>query len=239
MSSIRIHPLHLGTITRQVSNFLYRKEVGTLMDAPLIAWYIEGSDKKILVDTGGAPPEKADPACHPYKREESQSIVNALKRFGLTCEDIEILVTTHLHWDHCSNNGLFPKAKILLQKEEMESARSPFPVFARSCMESMITDINYTLLSGDAEIAKGVKVVLLPGHTCGLQGVLVEAEKQRILIAGDSVPLFRNLAQDPPLISGTYVDLRQYYATFKKMAALSALILPGHDFKVFEKEVYF
>jgi N-acyl homoserine lactone hydrolase len=238
MSSIRIHPLHLGTLTRPVSNFLYGKEFGKLMDVPLIAWYIEGSDKKILVDTGGIAPEKADPGCHPYTREESQSIVNALKRFGLTCNDIEILITTHLHWDHCSNNHLFPKAHIFLQKEELESARNPFPIFARSCMESMITDINYTLLSGDAEIAKGVKVVLTPGHTCGHQGVLVEAETQRIVIAGDTIPLFRTLAQDPPLISATYVDLRQYYASFKKLAALSALILPGHDFKVFEKEVY-
>lgn len=56
MSSIKIHPLRLGTITRQKNLFAYWLEPGTIIDAPLIAWYIEGSDKKILVDTGGETP---------------------------------------------------------------------------------------------------------------------------------------------------------------------------------------
>ncbi len=238
MSSLRIHPLHLGTITRQVSNFLYRREMGKVIDVPLTGWYIEGSDKRVLVDTGGIAPEKADPGCFPYKREKDQCIENALGRLGVRCEDIDTIVITHFHWDHCSGMGLFPNARIIVQKDELESALSPYPVFASSSLKKTVESFNYTVISGDHDIAQGVRTILTPGHSDGLQGVLVEAETRTIFIAGDTIPLFRNLEQDPPLISGTYVDLRRYYETFKKIAKLSAFALPGHDFKVFEKTIY-
>jgi glyoxylase-like metal-dependent hydrolase (beta-lactamase superfamily II) len=102
----------------------------------------------------------------------------------------------------------------------------------------MVEEIDYTVISGDKEVAEGVKVILTPGHTYGLQGVLVEAEKRRIFIAGDTLPLFKNIEQDPPVISNIYVDIKSYYNSLKKIVSLSALILPGHDFGVFEKESY-
>ena len=76
--------------------------------------------------------------------------------------------------------------------------------------------------------------------TYSSKGVLVEAETRRILIAGDAISFFRNLEKDPPVISGFYVDMKAYYRSLEKMAGLKAdLILPGHDFKVFEKEAYY
>ena len=71
-----------------------------------------------------------------------------------------------------------------------------------------------------------------------MQGVLVEAQNRRYVIAGDTFGLFKNLEQNPPLISGFHVELRKYYESIKKIMKLSAFILPGHDFRVFEKEVY-
>ena len=79
---------------------------------------------------------------------------------------------------------------------------------------------------------------MTPGHTHGLQGVLVEAESGRIFIASDTLPLFENIEQDPPAISSIYVDLQSYYDSIEKIGRLSAYILPAHDFRVFEKEVY-
>jgi glyoxylase-like metal-dependent hydrolase (beta-lactamase superfamily II) len=218
--------------------FCHWLEPGQLMDAPLICWYIEGSDQRILVDTGGGDPGKAHPRWAPYKRERDQAIENALKKKGLRCEDIDIVVNTHLHWDHCAGNGLFPNAKIIVQEEELESARSPFPIIAYGFIKSMVEKINYTIISGDKEIAEGVTLILTPGHTYGMQGILVEAEKQRYFIAGDTFGLFKNLETDPPLISGIYVDMKKYYESIQKIAKLSAYVLPGHDFKVFEKETY-
>lgn len=238
MSSLKIRPLHVGTITRQMSNFCYRLEPGKLIDLPLICWYIEGSDKKILIDTGGVDPAKANPRWSPYKRENDQSIENVLKRIGIRCEDIDIVIITHLHWDHSAGSGLFSQAKIIVQEEELRSARSPFPVSVNAYIKSIVEDIDYTVISGDRDIAEGVRVILTPGHTYGLQGVLVETKEGRYFIAGDTFGLFKNLEYKPPLISGSYVDLQKYYDSLEKIAKLSAFILPGHDFKVFGRETY-
>ena len=239
MTSLKIRPLHVGTITRQAMTFCYWLDPGKVVDVPLIAWYIEGSDKKILVDTGGGDPSQAHPRWKPYTREKDQAIENALRKVGVRCENIDIVIVTHLHWDHSAGNGLFPKAKIIVQRDELLMARSPLPIMTHAFIKSVVEDINYTVISGDQEIAKGVKVVLIPGHTYGLQGVLVDGETKRYLIASDTFGFFKNLESDPPTISGIYVDLKKYYESLKKISQLSAFILPGHDFKVFDREVYF
>lgn len=238
MPSLRIHPLHVGTITRQKMTFCYWLEPGVITDVPLISWYIEGSDKKILVDTGGGDPADANPRWLPYKRQEDQFLENALARLGLRCEDIEIVIATHLHWDHSAGNKLFPNAQIIVQDDELKSARNPYPVMSHGYIRTMVEDVDYTTVSGDTKVADGVTVILTPGHTYGSQGVLVEAKAQKYLLAGDTFGFFKNLETDPPTIAGLYVDLQKYYDSLKKIEGLSAFILPGHDFKVFDRAVY-
>ena len=238
MSSIKIHPLNLGSITRQTMTFGFWLDPGKVMDAPIIAWYIEGSNKKILVDTGGGDPAKVHPRYLPYQRGKDQMIENALNRIGVSCEDVDIVIATHLHWDHSAGNDLFPRAEIIVQEEELKYARSPFPANAHGYIRRIVEEVEYTVISGDEEIADGVRLVLTPGHTYGMQGVLVEGSQNRYFIAGDTFGLFRNLESDPPLISGVYVDMRKYYETLHKISKLSAFILPGHDFKVFDRKEY-
>jgi N-acyl homoserine lactone hydrolase len=238
MPKIEIHPLHVGSMTRQTMVFGYWLDPGRIMDAPLIAWYIEGSNKKILVDTGGGDPSKVHPKLQPYRRDNDQTIESALKKIGVNYQEIDIVIATHLHWDHSADNGSFPKAKIVVQEEELRSARSPFPANVHGYIKQVVEDVNYTVISGDQEIADGVRVILTPGHTYGMQGVLVEGGERRYFIAGDTFGLFKNLESNPPLISGIYVDMRKYYESLDKISKLDAFNLPGHDFKVFERKVY-
>ena len=236
---LKIYPLHVGTMTRQMMTFCYWLEPGKTIDVPLISWYIEGSDKKILVDTGGGEPSEAHPSWFPYKREKDQSIEKSLRAKGIKREDIDIVIITHMHWDHCGGNGLFTRAQIIAQKEELRIARSPFPIYKHAYVKKIVEDISYSVISGDEEVAAGIKLIFTPGHTYGMQGVLVEAETKRYFIAGDTYGLFRNLETDPPTISGIYVDVKKYYESIEKISKLSAFILPGHDIKVFDKEVYY
>lgn len=237
MASLRIHPLHLGTITREKSSFGYRLEPGQKVEAPLIAWYIEGASKRILVDTGGADPSEV-PRRSPYRRDKNQSIDNALRKLGLRCSEIDIVIITHLHWDHCGGTDKFPDAQIIVQEEELISARSPLPLYYFEDYKRFVDNINYTVISGDKQLVEGVTVFFTPGHTYGMQGVLVDAETRKYFIASDTIGLFECLNREPPLISGVYVDLRKYYDSLAKITKLSAFILPGHDFKVFGKEIY-
>jgi N-acyl homoserine lactone hydrolase len=236
VAPLRTHPLHVGTITRQISKFCRALEPATV-DLPLICWYIEGSDKRILVDTGGGDPATVPPAVRPYRGDKDQITENALKKIGVSCEEIDIVIVTHLHWDHMGGNALFPNEKIIIQSEELRSP-GPFPVAAIGDTRVGREKFDYTVISGDTEVVKRVKVILTPGHTDGLQGVLVEGET-RIFIASDTLPLFKNIESDPPVISDICVDLEQYQTSMKKIAELSTFVLPGHDFRVFEREVYF
>lgn len=238
MPLLRIHPLNLGTIHRQKMTFCYLLEPGVKADVPLIAWYIEGAEKRILVDTGGCDPAEADPRWLPYRRTEDQRLEKALKKVGVGLEDIDLVLVTHLHWDHSGGVDLFPKARIIVQKEELDSAKNPFPIMSHGYIRHIVEDIPYELISGDTKITDGVEAVFIPGHTYGFQGVLVEGENQRYLIAGDTFGFFKNLESDPPMISGLYVDLKKYYESIEKIRSLEAEILPGHDFKVFDRQVY-
>jgi N-acyl homoserine lactone hydrolase len=238
MTSLRIHPLHVGTMNRQITNFCHTLEPQTI-ELPLIIWYIEGADKRILVDTGGGDPTPVHPKMKPYARNQDQTIENALRKIGLTCDDIEIVIVSHLHWDHSAGNGLFKNAELIVQKEELKMAINPLPITAWTYFRDVVENVKYSVISGDKEIAKGVQVILTPGHTYGLQGVLVQGEKRKLFISSDTLPLFKNIQQKPYSASATYVDLKSYYATMKKIEDLSAFIIPSHDFGVFEKEVYY
>jgi len=97
------------------------------------------------------------------------------------------------------------------------------------------------VIEGEKEIEKGISLIPLPGHTLGFQGVLVDLPTGRCLIAGDNCPLFENwqsndqLGHIPP---GIHVNLLDCYNSFKKIESIADMVLPGHDLKVLEKEVY-
>lgn len=239
MGQIKIHPLNLGTITRPKVQFYFEfSELFNMVEAPLIAWYIEGSNKKILVDSGG---EDSEEVTHRtlYTQTADQKIEAALGKLGVKCEQIDLVINTHLHWDHCGGNGRFPRAEFIVQEEELRIARDPLPLHAAGYSSEVVNETCFTTVKGDTGIADGVSVVFTPGHTTGMQGVLVQEETTRYFICGDTVALFECLEKDPPVVGAIYVDLREYYASLKRILGLGAVNLPGHDSKVFDRGVYF
>ena len=216
-----------------------------------IMFLIKGHDKVILVDTGGGD----EPFVHKhhydnYRRSADEAPLPALKKLGVTPDDIDIVINTHLHWDHCFNNDLFPKAKIYVQKRELQCAVSPLPtqgVPYESHLAGMTPRwfIGYdriVAVDGDKTLLPGVDLVTLPGHTPGFQGVNVNTEDGQYLIAGDTLALFENWegkGHFAHIASAVHYNLEEYYQTFDKIERMRcSFILPGHDPKVFEHAVY-
>jgi len=237
MAQLQIHPLNFGTITRPAKNFCDAFEPDLISDFPLIGWYIEGSDKKILIDTGGGDPELADPQWKPYKREQDQTVEAALNKIGINCSEIDLVIVTHLHWDHANGNLLFPNATFLVQQDELKHARSLPPNTPGACPPDII-NIRYSTLSGDTEIAEGITTILTPGHTDGLQGVIIQGNEKQYFIASDSIPLFKNFDGSNFMLSNIAVDVEKFQISLNKIANLNAVILPSHDIKVFNNPVY-
>ena len=235
MSLYKIKPLHLGDITRPKSNMIYGYKGTEVLDFPLIAYYLEG-EHKILVDTGGShPASERGKGAAPYKRSPEQELDAALKGIGVAPEDIDTVILTHLHWDHAANNHFFPNATLMCQKIEYESLLDPNVDKKGYDMESVMK-YEYKLIDGDQQIFDGISVVLTPGHTPGMQSVVVDTEIGKVVCSGDIVTFRESLKYDPPRFNALLYDdsaLDAMQESLNKILAISRDILPGHDPEVF------
>jgi glyoxylase-like metal-dependent hydrolase (beta-lactamase superfamily II) len=209
-----------------------RREV---LDFPLIAYYIEG-EHRILVDTGGSHPDSAQgKRAAPYRRRPEQELDAALSAIGVSAKDIDYLILTHLHWDHAGNNHLFTHIPIFCQKLEFDNLIDPAGD-RKGYDTDDVLQYSYELVDGDKQLFDGVSVLLAPGHTKGMQCVVVDTEKGKAVITGDLAPLREGLEYDPPRCNALlYSDeaYEQARSSLDKVLSVSRMILPGHDSGVF------
>jgi glyoxylase-like metal-dependent hydrolase (beta-lactamase superfamily II) len=247
---LSIHPLNVGTVTGfDKSLFTLRENQGVKIDIPCLAWVIRGAERIALVDTGPCDPDWAAQYHRPLSKSPAQELDRALAGIGLDGGQIDLVIFTHLHWDHCFNLELFPSATFHVQKRELEYALDPLPADRRA-YEAGLSGIvppwravaeRIVAMEGEQEVCPGVRVMLLPGHTPGSQGVVVETADGPWIIAGDMVPLYENwLGGDASkrIPGGIYQNLFDYEASFQRMASFGDRLLPSHDFRVLERTVY-
>jgi N-acyl homoserine lactone hydrolase len=245
-----IHPLHLGTFTSmEMSNLLYQTNPGQKVRQPILGWLLKSNTEAIVVDTGGSDEVWAETYHHGLERPEELTIQNQLKKYGVDVRDVEIVINTHLHWDHCFQNDAFHNAKILVQRKELQSAVAPIPT-QRGYYETGIPGVQPSwmktfdrmeVVDGDIQLGPGLQLVHLPGHTPGLQGVLVETQEGPYLIASDTIGVYENWTGTAVLKhvpQGIHWNLESYFETFAKMERLGAQVLPCHDMRVLERDCY-
>lgn len=183
---------------REKSRFTYLNFYGEKIDIPYIIWRINGTDKNILVDAGcsaadyyrvikGCSDDEFVAGGESFKDvKDITSFEDGLAAWGLKPDDIDIILMTHLHWDHIMNAGKCKNARIIIQEEEWKAALDPHPLqtFAyapRSHYEQMQ---NVELVNGDVDFIPGVRLIHTPGHTPGGQSVAVDTEKGWYAISG-------------------------------------------------------
>lgn len=251
----KIMPLKQAEIMAPLGVTFMLGDMNTFVTAPVYVWYVESGDRKILIDAGIEEPVNGFVHNFPVMGGGEKGLRDALSEVNVKPEEIDTLIITHLHFDHVANAGLFHNARIYVQKKEWKSAFNP-PLHYRLVYDTKLfqplENMDLCLVNGDVEIADGMSLVFLPGHTKGLQGVAVETEKGRYLIAGDHIYSFLNLnppkepidfedsrgnkvkIQPIPLPfapPGLHVDLTEWFdSCFKALSiARRDMILPGHD----------
>jgi len=208
-------------------------------------WLIRGNNgKNILLDAGFIPGS-------PYEKEfELKDYIRpdaVLPKVGLSAKDITDIILSHPHWDHISGIGLFPNARIWMQKEDYNYFVGA--AWQKSGMNGgfdkrdvrQLVDLNLaskvTLVDGDdKEIIPGVKVFTGSRHTYNSQFVLVETGTSKIVLASDNLWIYYSLEHLRPAASGGTFDTTAYVNSMRRMKTLASnpkYIIPGHDAKVF------
>jgi len=191
---MQLHLLCDGYFTLDKSFVVYMKYMGQQYHAALKPLLILTSKEKVLVDTGiGELPEKYRKT-FPVDRKTDESLRAQLAQHGLKTEDIDIVINTHLHFDHCGNNALFPKAKFFVQTNEFRYAHAP-DRFQQAAYIRELFDVktDYQLFHGKHQITDNVFIVPTPGHSIGHQSVIVRADEKNYVYCGDAAPTKENL----------------------------------------------
>jgi N-acyl homoserine lactone hydrolase len=247
--SFTIWPINVGTIKDvEKSNLTYGVDHGVKIDVSSVIYVIQGERDLVVVDTGMSNVEWATKHHHTCERKAFQEPLQALLNAGFNPEEVTMVILTHLHWDHCSNNGLFKNARFFVQKEEVNYALFPLPLHG-VYYESPIIGMTppwlgaldrFEILESDKEILDGISILKIPSHSPGFQGVKVETKKGRYFIGGDFCPLFENWKDKSGnfVPSGIHVNLEDYYKSFNLVKNQADFVLPGHDPKIFDQVCY-
>ncbi len=168
-------------------------------------------------------------------------LYKALQARDLTPDDIDIIILTHMHWDHCQNTDLFKNARVVVNPTEIDYARNPNPwdLAVAAGMADLMRTMKIDVVSEGDTIVDGVSVLETPGHTKGHMSVLAEVDGEKVLLAGDAMPESGTVARGMPY--NIFWDLEDAKESVEKMVASSRVFYPGHDrpFRVDDERIVY
>jgi N-acyl homoserine lactone hydrolase len=142
---------------------------------PVYVHVIDHPDARVLVDTGMT-------ELHPEVADMDPRLV-PLSEQAVDLAGVDVVVNTHLHFDHCGGNHLFAGRPIYVQRQELEDARTEDDYTIREWVEA--PGLRYEPVDGELELLPGLRLVPAPGHTRGLQVVVVETGGRPVVVGGD------------------------------------------------------
>jgi glyoxylase-like metal-dependent hydrolase (beta-lactamase superfamily II) len=211
------------------------------MPLDYFVWLIRGEGREIVVDTGFSAPMAAK-----RQRDHIRCPTEGLSLLNVDSKTIKDVVVTHLHYDHIGNFDLFPAAMFHLQDQEMRYATGRHMAQPAHGGAYEVEDVvgmvrrvyagRVRFHDGDAELAPGVSVHLIGGHTMGLQVVRVATRRGWVVLASDASHFYANMEEVRPFpIVYSVVDMVEGYRRLLALADSPAHIIPGHDPLVLER----
>lgn len=238
-SPIEVIAIRYGSVAMSRSQFFYdfssSGEPDGTIEMDYLFYVVRAGKMVTLVDCGF----DHDVA----KRRGRRSIVGidaALELIDLSPDRVDRIIITHFHYDHIGNIARFPNAKLVAQTREIEfwsgpiAKRRSFAEVAEASELALVADAyeqgRLEAIDGSGEIAPGIAVELVGGHTPGQQIVRVATASGEVVLASDALHVYEELEKDRPFRH--FSDLAGTYAAFDRLRALQdsgARVIAGHD----------
>jgi glyoxylase-like metal-dependent hydrolase (beta-lactamase superfamily II) len=241
---MKMHVLSGGCLRMRKSVYLPAAERSETIDLPVSCFLLRHPQGNLLFDTG----------CHPSFAEDSarwgglakfitpimppgDNLLGALAGIGFTADDIDVVVCSHLHPDHCGCNAFFKRATVMVHEKEIAAARGP-NAEAAGYLAGEWDFGAFDPLNGQRDVFGDGRIVLLPlpGHTPGSTGALIRLERSgAFLLAADAVAL--RVALDRSIVSRNTQNAELLLKSFdevRKVEAGGATIICGHDLAQWE-----
>jgi glyoxylase-like metal-dependent hydrolase (beta-lactamase superfamily II) len=227
---------------RSPGNFLGGDSHDVPMPLDYFVWAVVGNGRAWLVDTG------FDKASGDKRggRNITRPIDQGLRAIGVDPADVQDVVITHMHYDHAGNRDLFPHARYHVQDKEMAfctgrcMCHRPLAThYEPDDVTSMVNKVfagRVVFHDGDAELAPGLSVHHMGGHTAGLQVVRVHTAQGWLVLASDATHFYANIEQRRPFPALYNLgDVMETYQRVNSLADAPGLVIPGHDPLVLER----
>jgi glyoxylase-like metal-dependent hydrolase (beta-lactamase superfamily II) len=230
------------------SLFLAGRGMGKKIYAPVLVYLLKADEGNILFDAGCDPDiiqdaKKAWGNATEYlsiSMKAEGDIRQYLKALNLTVHDIQYLVLSHLHIDHAGALRYFPYSQIIVQQDEYRYAYHPANFAAPNYRKADFDypELKWKLIDGDFHLFKGATVVLSQGHSPGTQALVVDLpETGTVILAGDSIPLRRNV--DKGILPGIVWNSDLAMKSIQRLKVIAeergGTIFPGHDAEHFQR----
>jgi 4-pyridoxolactonase len=241
MTVNRVWLLDSGSLVIDRSHVIWNIDPGNPVRFPVYSVLIEHSDGLFMFDSGYdlATVEEHLPFELPEQSEE-QTIPAQLELCGFDPADVDTVINSHLHFDHCGGQRHLPDAMTWVHKEELRHALVPESFASLGYSDKVFhrPDSTYRWLEGEeVDFADGIRLLYTPGHTVGHYSLVIEREGRRPMLFCADVT-YTQESWEKELISGFHYDPTANFASLRKLKHLARRLDPEvfftHDMDAWE-----
>lgn len=230
MKNYTIHPMTVGANETDQGIMTYLRGYGKRIWIPIYSFLIRGGDRNILVDTGLEQFVVPEHVGREYGLEIME-FEQALQSHGLSPEDIDTVIHTHLHNDHCENDYKCVNAAIVVQKAEYDFFLNPHPLDHRYYPD-LLDGLDVQLVEGDVTLMDGIDLIFSPGHTPGGQSVAVRTTGGWAVITGFCCNASNFPETGPAVTPGVHTDALAAYDSANRIRQRADILIPLHDLSI-------